>query len=212
MPNRASLPRLWAVTDRRRLGDGDWLAWCSALRGLGVGALQLREKELSDRELYELALGARRAFPRPGRLIVNRRLDIALAAGADGVHLPADGLPVQLVRRGAPAGFLVGRSTHSFAEIEAARDEGADYAIFGPLLPTPSKSDPTRAHGISSLVDASVLGIPVIAIGGLDERSAPAALEAGATGVAAIRAFADLAQAARLVAAVAAAVGPEGDA
>ncbi len=202
MSSPAFLPRLWAVTDRRRLGGDDWPGWCSALRALGVEALQLREKELSDRELYELALLTRRAFPLPGRLIVNRRLDIALAVAADGVHLPADGLPAGTVRRGAPAGFLIGRSTHSLAEIAAAKGESVDYVLFGPLLPTPSKSDPTRVHGISSLVEAASFGVPVIAIGGIDEHSAPAALAAGASGVAAIRAFADLDQAARLVAAV----------
>jgi thiamine-phosphate pyrophosphorylase len=196
------IPRLWAVTDPARLG-GDFERWCAALRALGVGALQLRAKELTDRDLHALAVRARRAFAPPGLLVVNRRFDLALAAGADGVHLPADGLPADLVRRAAPAGFLVGRSTHALAEIEAARAEGADYVFFGPVLPTPSKRDADRAHGISSLSGAAALGVPVVAIGGLDAESAPAALAAGAAGVAAIRALADLRHAARLAAAVA---------
>ncbi|MGH7337777.1 MAG: thiamine phosphate synthase [Myxococcota bacterium] len=195
-----SIPRLWAVTDRRLLGAADWRAWCAGLAALGVRALQVREKDVDDRVLFELATAARGAFPRPGRLVLNRRFDVALAADADGVHLPAAGLAIEPVRAAAPAGFLVGRSTHSLAEIAAARDAGADYVFFGPILATPSKSGRGIPHGISSLTRAAAEGVPVIAIGGLDETNARAALDAGAHGVAAIRAFADLARAAALVA------------
>ena len=123
--------------------------------------------------------------------------------GPDDASVAPEGAGAVVVRRATPAGFLVGRSTHSLAELAAARAEGADYAFFGPILPTPSKSVPDRTHGISSLVDAAALGLPVIAIGGIGPDEAPAALGAGAAGVAAIRAFADLDSAARLVTAVA---------
>ena len=210
MPIPRSIPRLWAVTDRSGLGDSSWEGWCAwleSLGALGVGALQLREKELDDRALHALAVAARRAFAPPALFVVNRRVDLAWAAGADGVHLPADGLPVPLVRRASPAGFLIGRSTHSLDEIRAAREEGADYVFFGPVLPTPSKSDPSRAHGISSLRAAAAEGLPVIAIGGMDADRASEALSAGAWGVAAIRAFRHPESAARIAAAVAGATG-----
>jgi thiamine-phosphate pyrophosphorylase len=197
-----SIPRLWAVTDRRGLGAVDWRAWCAGLAALGVPALQVREKDLDDRDLFELTAAARAAFPSPGLLLVNRRFDVALAAGADGVHLPADGLSTRRVRDATPAGFLVGRSTHSLAEISAARDEGADYVYFGPIHDTPAKRGLVASHGVSSLAQAAAAGLPVIAIGGLDETNARAALEAGAHGVAAIRAFAEPARARALVAAL----------
>jgi thiamine-phosphate pyrophosphorylase len=197
-----SIPRLWAVTDRRQPGAADWRGWCARLAALGVPALQVREKDLDDRGLLELATAARAAFPRPGLLVVNRRFDVALAAGADGVHLPADGLSVRRVRAAVPAGFLVGRSTHTLAEIATAREEGADYVFFGPIHATPAKSGLGSPHGVSSLARAAAEGVPVIAIGGLDESNARAALGAGAHGVAAIRAFADIARARALVAAL----------
>ena len=209
MPSPRSIPRLWAVTDRGGLGNPSWEGWCAwlqSLGALGIDALQLREKGLDDHALHALAVAARRALAPPALFVLNRRLDLALAAEADGVHLPADGLPVRLVRRASPAGFLIGRSTHSIEEIRAAREEGADYVFFGPVLPTPSKGDPSRAHGISSLRAAAAEGLPVIAIGGMDADTAPEAIAAGAWGAAAIRAFQDPEVAARIVAAVAATV------
>ena len=108
----------------------------------GIGAVQLREKDLDDRALYDLARLARSILPPAVRLLVNGRLDVALAAGADGVHLPADGVPVAPLRARFGSGPLIGRSTHTVEEVERARDEGADYVTFGPVYATPGKGAP----------------------------------------------------------------------
>jgi len=197
----ASVPRLLAVSDRSRLG-GDWGDWCAMLARSGVDGLQVREKDLDDRDLFELVCRARAAFPRPGALLVNRRFDIALAAGADGVHLPSDGFSTAAVVAATPPDFLVGRSTHEIDEVAAAAADGADYVVFGPILVTPSKLGRIAPRGVSSLRAAARCAVPVIAIGGLDPASSPEAIAAGAHGVAAIRALADSAGATAMVAAV----------
>jgi thiamine-phosphate pyrophosphorylase len=184
---------LLAVSDRAsREGVGiaveDWLG---ALGAAGIGAVQLREKDLDHRALFELARRAREILPATVRLLVNGRLDIALAAGADGVHLPADGVPAAALRaRFAPdrsdGGLLIGRSTHSVAEIERARDEGVDYVTFGPVWETPGKGAPT---GIAGLTEAAAVGVPVFALGGVTLERFGDLAAAGAAGVAAIRLF-----------------------
>ncbi|HXO19377.1 MAG TPA: thiamine phosphate synthase, partial [Thermoanaerobaculia bacterium] len=118
--------RLLAISDRTTLSEGASGAsgvslddWFRALAGAGVDALQLREKDLDDRDLYDLARRARALLPPPARLLVNGRLDVALAAGADGAHLPADGVPLGPLRRRFGAGVLLGRSTHRPEEVAA---------------------------------------------------------------------------------------------
>lgn len=107
----------------------------------GVRLVQLREKELPGRRHYELALAFRRLTAEAGALlIVNDRLDIALAAGADGVHLGQDDLPVAAARRLAPE-LIIGASTHSLAEALAAQEQGASYVNIGPIFPTRTKPD-----------------------------------------------------------------------
>jgi len=196
-----ALPRLLAVSDRDRLAERDWEAWCAALAGAGVDGLQVRERGLDDRDLFALVVAARRAFPPPGRLLVNRRCDIALAAAADGVHLAADGLPIRRVRGAVGHRLLVGRSTHRLEEVDAARRAGADYAIFGPIFDTPSKRGRVAPRGLGMLAEAAALGLPLIAIGGIAADNVAATLAAGAAGVAAIRAFARDESTAALVAA-----------
>ena len=97
--------------------------WLRAAGEAGIDAVQLREKDLDDRALYELTRLARSILPPAVRLLVNGRLDVALAAGADGVHLPADGVPAAALRARFGPGVLIGRSTHTVAEVERARDE-----------------------------------------------------------------------------------------
>ena len=211
----AAVPPLVAISDRRSLTatgdavDGGWRDWLRALVADGVPALQLREKDLDDRALFDLAAEARRWLPPPFLLLVNGRADVALAAGADGVHLPADGLPVAALARFAaertlPDGrrLLVGRSTHAPAEVAAARHAAADYAIFGPVWPTPGKRRYGPPPGLDALAAACALGLPVVALGGVTtpERVAAAAA-AGAAGVAGIRAFQDPGRRRELVAA-----------
>jgi thiamine-phosphate pyrophosphorylase len=161
------------------------VAWIEALAAAGVGALQIREKECSDREIYELALLARSHFPSPGLLLINGRPDIALAAGADGVHLPARGLPVAAVLRSFGAELLIGRSTHTLSEVEAARREGADWVLFGPVWPTPGK----KPAGCEPLREAASLGVPVYAVGGVTHERLREAAKCGAVGAAAVRLF-----------------------
>jgi len=199
---RTAVPALLAISDRRTLGISDrpnpadaWAAWLAELAADGVPALQLREKDLDDRALFDLALATRRALPPPFRLLVNGRPDVALAAAADGVHLPAAGLPTAAVAGRFGALLAVGRSTHAVAEVAAARDAGAAYVTFGPVWPTPGKERYGAAKGVDGadgLAAACALGLPVIALGGvtMPERVAEAAA-AGAAGVAGIRAFQD---------------------
>ena len=197
------IPRLLAISDRTTRADFSlraWEAWCAELATAGVDALQIREPGRGDGEILDLCRAARRVFPAPGVLLVNRRFDIALAAGADGVHLPASGLPVAIVRAASGQRLLVGRSTHRLAEIEAARDSGADFVLFGPVFDTPSKRGRIPPHGLDALARATALGIPVLAVGGVDASRLAALFAAGAAGGAAIRAFADGIAAAAMVA------------
>lgn len=197
------VPRTLAISDRAAL-RGDWEAWCAALAEAGVDALQVREKSAGDRELLELARAARRHFPRPHLLLVNGRADVALAAGADGVHLPATGLPPAAARALAGPERLVGLSTHEAAEVRAAAADGVvDYALYGPVHATPSKAGRIEPRGVSSLAGVAASGLPVLAVGGLDDAErASAAVAAGARGVAGIRAFLDPGRAREIVAAV----------
>lgn len=184
------LPRfnLLAISDRASLAVpfDDWLL---ALGAAGVGAVQLREKDLDDRALFELASRARKALPPAVQLVVNGRLDLGLAAGADGVHLPADGVPVAPLRRRFGPGVLIGRSTHRVEEVERARDEGADYALFGPVYDSPGKGAPV---GLGELAKAAAVGLPVYALGGVTLERFRELAGTGAAGIAAIRLFQDV--------------------
>lgn len=186
------VPRTLAISDRTALRV-DWESWCAALAEAGVEALQVREKAATDRELLALVRAARRCFPPPGLLLVNGRADLALAADADGVHLPATGLPHAAARAVIGPARLLGSSTHRALEIEAAATSGrVDYVLYGPLHATPSKAGRIEPRGISSLSEVARLGIPVLAVGGIDDgERAAAAIAAGALGVAGIRAFKD---------------------
>jgi thiamine-phosphate pyrophosphorylase len=188
--------RLLAISDRSSLGV-PFADWLHALGAAGVGAVQLREKDLGDRALYELALQARAVLPPAVRLLVNGRLDLGLAAGADGVHLPADGVPVAPLRRRFGPRVLIGRSTHRVEEVERARDEGADYAVFGPVYETPGKGAPV---GLGELAKAAAVGLPVYALGGVTLERFGELAGTGVAGVAAVRLFqtiSDLAEVAR---------------
>ena len=160
----------------------------------GITLVQLREKFLRPRVLYELT--ARAAANTRGtttRLLVNDRADIARAAGADGVQLTTRSLPAHIVRRAFGANFLIGVSTHTLAEARAARTDGADFAVFGPLFDTPSKrayGPPVGLDGLR-LVAHDLAPFPVIAIGGITRANMADALAAGAHGIAAIRLFDD---------------------
>ncbi len=153
-----------------------------------VSMIQIRAKSLSARALYHLTLEALKVAGQ-SKLLVNTRADIALAAGAHGVHLPANSLSPSSIRRIAPPGFLIGVSCHSLAELTAAAQESADFAVFGPIFLTPSK--PTAPPlGLEALREACArVPLPIYALGGITESNAPLCIEAGAAGIAGISLF-----------------------
>ncbi len=153
----------------------------------GVNLFQIREKQLEGRRLCELtsqvvqiAAGTRL------KVIVNGRADVAAAAGADGVHLPGDGVPVKAVRSAFGSGSIIGASVHSAEEAVSAREDGADYVIFGPVFRTPGKGGPTGLDELTRVCDL-LDGFPVIAVGGVTRANAEDVLSRGAAGWASIR-------------------------
>jgi thiamine-phosphate pyrophosphorylase len=155
----------------------------------GLDHFQVREKRLGDRELCGLVRGCvLAAAGTPMRVLVNARPDVATIAGAHGVQLPEEGLPVALVRRAFP-GLLLGASRHSTEGARKAEEEGADFVALGPIFETPGKEG--RALGLGVLeATVAALSIPVFAIGGIDLRTGREAIAAGAAGLMAIRLFA----------------------
>lgn len=175
------------ITDRHAAGGVEpLLATIERALREGVSRIQIREKDLSARDLLTLT---RRALaidnPHGSKILVNSRLDLALAAGAHGVHLPADSPPPCELRAIAPGGFLIGVSTHTLEEVRAAAREGADFIVFGPVF-----AEKPRAVGIGALREAArAASIPVFALGGVNERNAAECAAAGAAGIAGISMF-----------------------
>jgi thiamine-phosphate pyrophosphorylase len=152
--------------------------------------VQVRERHLCAAALLRLVAEVRDELQGSAtRVLVNGRPDVASAAGAAGVQLPEEGLPVREVRLAFP-GLVIGASRHSLLSARRAEDEGADLVLFGPVFATPGKEG--RAAGAAALAEvARALRVPVFAIGGIDPATAPAARAAGARGLAAIRVFAE---------------------
>ncbi len=182
--------REYYITDRRRC-PVDLLDCIEANARRGVDWIQVREKDLPTRDLLELARAASACVrPYGTRLLVNARLDVALAAGAHGVHLPADAPSVTCLRRVVPAGFLIAVSTHEVSEVVRAEREGADLAVFGPVFPTASKSGLERIPGLDGLRAAcAAVAMPVAALGGVTGTLASECRSAGAAAVAGIGMF-----------------------
>ena len=178
---RRALPRVILVTDRRATGGRDLVDVVRTALDAGLPAVQLREKDLSGRELFALAEALREATARADALLlVNDRVDVAIAAGADGVHLGGGSMQVAVARRLVGPDALIGVSTH--APGEAPVD--ADFAFFGPVWETPGKT----AVGPARLAEAvAATAVPVLAIGGVTAARVSEALAAGARGVAVIR-------------------------
>lgn len=195
------IPRLLAISDRRLLGSRSFGDWVRELAEAGVEGLQIREKHLADRDLLELAIAARRAAGEAMSVLVNGRADVALAAGCDGVHLPASGVPSATLRHRFGDRLMIGCSTHRVGEVTAAGRDGADYVVFGPVYETPSKAAYGPPPGLPGLRRAVARGVPVIALGGVEAGRLAEVAQAGVAGAAGIRAFHDPEELCRLVAA-----------
>ena len=159
----------------------------------GAAVVQLRAKRATDRQTLAWAEALRELTRRAGALfLVNDRFDLALAAGADGVHLGQEDLPPGRIPAPLRENLVVGRSTHTLEEARAARAERVDYVAFGPVFATTSKASPHAARGLEMLREAAatVAPLPLVAIGGIDAGSAASAIAAGAAAVAVISAVA----------------------
>jgi thiamine-phosphate pyrophosphorylase len=209
--DRLSLPA--SSEDARR---GLLLERMQSLSAAGLDWIQIREKDLSGRVVSALTRDAlsrismhEDSAQRATRVIVNDRLDVALAEGAGGVHLGGNSLPVAEASRllaanthaQVPSGdFLVGVSCHSLEAATTAASRGADYIFFGPVFATPSKAQYGPPQGLERLREVcSSVAIPVLAIGGITLQNAPACLAAGARGIAAIRLFQEAPDAAAII-------------
>lgn len=191
MPNPIDF-NLYLITDRTQVATNHTLlsAIDSALQG-GVRAIQLREKDLTAAELLPLAQELRNLTREyAAQLLINDRVDIALAVQADGVHLGEHSLPTEVVRQLVGPKLLIGVSTHSIADISRATEQGADFVTFGPVYATPSKAAFGPPQGLKALTEAChVSSLPVFALGGITPPRVADVRQAGAGGVALISAI-----------------------
>ena len=200
---------LYYITDRKQLPGPEsrrrelLLATISEAARAGVDFIQLREKDLPARELETLAREAvrivhdARSSEHPTRLLINSRSDVAIAAGADGVHLPSDDIsasdtralwsaaPARIVKR-ETRNAVIAVSCHTAEEVRCAETQGADFVVFGPVF---EKVGTSLSTGLEALREACKGRIPVLAIGGITLENAHACIAAGAAGIAAIRLF-----------------------
>lgn len=181
---------LYLVTDRTQTGGRDLLRVLEIALDAGVRAVQLREKDLGGRELFLLAEKTKRLCERYGAsLFINDRIDVAMGVDAEGVQLGSGSMPVGAARKLLGEEKLIGVSTHSMAEAEAAEQGGADFILFGPIYFTPSKAAYGEPQGLDPLKDVvEKVSSPVYAIGGITEEKVGDIKATGARGVALISA------------------------
>jgi len=183
---------LYLITDRHQVPPGRTLVQTvEAALAAGVRAVQLREKDLGAAELLPLARELRELTRRHGaRLLINDRIDIALAVEADGIHLGGHSLPVAIARKLLGPQRLIGVSTHHLTEIQRAAELGADFVTFGPVYATPSKAAFGPPQGLEALATACLASrLPVFALGGITPQRVAEVHTAGAFGVALIAAI-----------------------
>lgn len=182
---------LYLVTDRRQTGGRPLVPLVEQASVGGLRALQVRARDLATRDLLALARELSALMhSRGGRVMINDRADLALALGADGVHLRADSLPVSTARRLLGPDRLIGVSAHSADEVARAESDGADFAVLGPVYDTPSKQEYGAPIGLRPLEDASRrCRMPVFAIGGIALARVAEVRRAGAHGVAVVSAI-----------------------
>lgn len=183
--------RLVVITDARLVGERDWLAVAEDAVTAGATCVQLRDKGATRGELLEMALALGPLVREHGALyIINDRFDVALAAGADGVHLGDDDLPVAAVRAVVPRDFIIGRSADTEVAARAAEDEGADYLGVGSVFGTRTKPEVIgEVIGVERLESvARAVSIPVVAIGGVTPANVDRLAGKGAAGVAVVSA------------------------
>lgn len=184
------IPRLYVVSDRQQTQARPLVEVVTSAAQGGASMVQLREKDLSAQALFALGAELQAALaPYRVPLLINDRLDVALALDAAGVHLAGHSLPTGHVRRVLGLHKLIGVSTHSVVQAQVATDEGADFIVFGPVFETPSKMAYGPPQGLRQLADVvRHVTIPVLAIGGIDADNLVDVMRAGAHGVAMIRA------------------------
>ena len=183
------LPALCLVTDCRLCSAERLVSTVAAAVDGGVTMVQLREKDLPAVELFRLALALKEAVGDRALVLVNDRVDVALATGADGIQLGAGSLPVPAARALVGSGRLLGRSVHNVAEAVQAERDGADFLVLGTIYPSRSHpGTPGAGPGLVGQVKAAVQ-VPIIAIGGVDAGNAGEVMAAGAAGVAVISAI-----------------------
>jgi len=180
--------RVYLITDRKLCPGGEILETAAKALDGGVRAVQLREKDLPGRELFRLAERMRRLTEEYGaRLLINDRADVAMAVGADGVHLGLLSIPPREARRLLGSKADIGCSVHNAEELREAEAGGADFVTFGPVYPTPSKGPFGPPVGIPALASACrAAGIPVFALGGVGPGNLEEVVRAGSFGIALI--------------------------
>ena len=182
---------VYLVTDRELARSRSTLEIAvAAIRG-GVSCIQLREKTCSTREFIDEALSIRPLLARHGiPLIINDRVDVAMAVKADGIHLGQKDMPCTMARQLVPENMIIGISVESLDDAIAAQNEGADYLGVSPIYPTPTKTDTAKPLGLEGLQSIrSKVNLPLVGIGGLNAGNAEAVIHNGADGVAVVSAI-----------------------